>query len=134
MPIQGLLTLEVLPAPPASLSCPFILAGEGEVTRLPHVSGHTEGVQALGASAAATPSGPKSHQAGMVPLRVMGYFQHRGEGARYLYCWDTQPERRPDVRAGQRPAEVGVQAQTGLDGVSPKFHKMSFERFRKPAE
>lgn len=39
-----------------------------------------------------------------------------------------------DVRAGQRPAEVGVQAGTGVDGVSLQFHQMSFERFRETAE
>lgn len=91
----------------SDLVCPFILAGEGEVTRLPHVSGQMEGVQALGASAAATPSGPKSHQAGTVPLRVAGYFQHRGEGARYLYCWDTQPERRPLWLCVRLTSELG---------------------------
>lgn len=39
-----------------------------------------------------------------------------------------------DVRAGQRPAKVGVQAGMGADGVSLQFHQMSFERLRKTAE
>lgn len=36
-----------------------------------------------------------------------------------------------EVREDAQQAEGGVQAKEGVEQVSPKFHKVSFERFRK---